>query len=250
MASDTSSALPVADDATDDAIVAPVRPARPALSPSDLTQTDRLWLFWERNKRTLAIALGALVLLAVGAALFAWWRAGQSDEAQERLAESVALYETGQFEQALKTEGTRIGLKDIADRYGSTDAGNLARYYAASAYYETKNYAEAGRYFDAFDGDGTLLGPAAEAGRAAVLENQNKPAEAAAAYVRAADAAKSELFTPMYLLSAARAHLAAGQPAEARTVLDRIQADHAQSPEAQELEFYYGMADAKAPAAN
>ena len=32
--------------------------------------------------------------------------------------------------------------------------------------------------------------------------------------------------------------------------LDRIRDDHAQSPEAQELEFYYGQVDAKAPATN
>ena len=40
--------------------------------------------------------------------------------------------------------------------------------------------------------------------------------EAAATYVPAADAAKSELFTPMYLLSAARTYLAANQPAVVR----------------------------------
>ena len=242
MATDIPSDLPVAD-------VAPVRPTRPAspVSP-DLSQSDRLWLFWEQNKRTLAIALGVLVLVAVGAALFAWWRGGQATEAQERLAESVALFESGQYEQALKSEGTRVGLTDIVARYGRTDAGNLARYYAAQALYETKKYDEAARYFADFDGDGTVLGPAAEAGRAAVLENQNKPAEAADAYVRAAEAAQSELFTPMYLLSAARAYLAADRPSDARTVLDRIQADYPEAPEAQDLEFYYGQADAKAPA--
>ena len=97
-------------------------------------------------------------------------------------------------------------------------------------------------------GDGTLLGPSADAGLAAILENQNKPADAAAAYVAAADAADSPLFTPMHLLSAARAYLAAKRPDDARRVLERIEADYAESPEAQDVAFMLGQADALAPA--
>ncbi len=247
MATDPISTAPVlADDAT-----APraARRAPGTLRPEQLSQTDRLWMFWEGNKRLVLTLAVALVVVVLGVVAFLGWRASRNDEATDKLADSVALFETGQFEQALRTDGARMGLKDIADNYGGTKAGNLAHYYAASSLYELKRYDEAKTYFDAFDGDGTLLGPAADAGLAAILENQNKPAEAAAAYVEAADAADSPLFTPMHLLSAARAYIAAKRPDDARRVLDRIEADYATSPEAQEIAFMLGQADALTPAA-
>lgn len=255
MATDPIPASP--DEATDDDALTPVAPAAftsgarraPGPRPEQMSQTDRLWMLWETKRRTILTVVGALLLAALAVALFAWWRAGQNAEATDKLADSVALFEAGQFEQALRTDGTRTGLKDLADNYGSTKAGNLARYYTAASLYELKRYDEAKTYFEAFDGSGTVLGPAADVALAAILENQNKPAEAAAAYVEAADAAKSPLFTPMYLLSAARAYLAANDAAGARRVLERIKSDYADAPEAQEVEFLLGQADAKAPAA-
>ena len=257
MATDPIPASP--DEATDDDALAPVVPAAvppgapaarraPGPRPEQMSQTDRLWMLWETQRRTILTVVGALVLAALAVALFAWWRAGQNTEVTDRLAASVALFESGQFEQALRTDGARTGLKDLADSYGGTKAGNLARYYTATSLYELKRYDEAKTYFEAFDGGGTVLGPAADAALASILENQNKPAEAAAAYVEAADAAASPLFTPMHLLSAARAYLAAKRPDDARRVLERIEADYAESPEAQDVAFMLGQADALAPA--
>ena len=236
MATDPISTAPVL---ADDAVSAPAAPRRaPGPRPEQLSQTDRLWMFWEANKRLVLTLAAALVVAVLGVVAFLAWRASKNDEATDKLADSVALFETGQFEQALRSDGARAGLKDIADTYGGTKAGNLAQYYAASALYELKRYDEAATYFKAFDGDGTLLGPSADAGLAAILENQNKPA----------DAADSPLFTPMHLLSAARAYLAAKRPDDARRVLERIEADYAESPEAQDVAFMLGQADALAPA--
>ena len=246
-------ANPIKDESiTDEEILAePVvrAPRRPLGAPEErLSATDRVYIFWEDHRKVILGVLGALVALALIGVALSIWRSRKNDEANERLAATIPLFEQGKYAQALRDSTGRSGLMTIADSYGGTKAGNLANFYAASALYETKRYDDALRYFRDFDGEGTFLGASALAAEASILENKGQPAEAAAKYVDAADDAASELFAPGYLLSAARTYLAAGQPDKARTALDRIKEDFAETPEAQELEFLYGQIDAKTTA--
>jgi tetratricopeptide (TPR) repeat protein len=224
-----------------------VRAPRRTLGPREeqLSTPDRLWIFWEENRKiVLAVAGGLLALVVLGVAL-TMWRNSRNEKASELLAQTVPLFEQGQYAQALRDSTGRVGLTTIADEYGGTKAGNLARFYAAQALYETKRYDDALRYFRDFDGEGTFLGPNALAAEAAILENKGQHAEAARAYVKAADASDSDLFAPGYLLNAARAYLAAGDAAAAKAALDRIKEDYELAPENQQLDFYYGQVDAR-----
>ena len=236
---------PINDDPITEAPA--VRPVRrtPGGRDEQLSTTDRLWIFWEENRKIILGVIGGLVALALIGAAVVLWRSSRNDKAQELLAATVPLFEQGRYAQALRDSTGRVGLTTIADEYSGTKAGNLARFYAAQALYETKRYDDALRYFRDFDSEGTFLGPNALAAEAAILENKGQHAEAARLYVEAADESSSDLFSPGYLLSAARAYLAAGDAERARTVLDRIRDDYETAPEQQQLDFYYGQVDAK-----
>ncbi len=229
---------------------APVRAARRPLAPAaeTLSPSDKLWLFWENNRTAILGALGLLVALALVAGGLTMWRAGQNDKASERLAATLPLFEQGKYAAALRDSTGRTGLTSIADEFGGTKAGNLAKFYAAQALFETKRYDDALRYFDSFDGEDTFLDANALAAQAAILENKGQAADAAAKYADAADASESPLFAPGYLLAAARAYLAAGNADQAKAALDKLKEDYADTPEAQETDFLYGQIDGKSTA--
>src|SRR5690606_17436511 len=95
---------------------------------------------------------------------------------------------------------------EIADEYGSTDAGNLARFYAADALFRLGEYDRALEYFRKYDEDDGLIGASAIAGEAAIRENKGEYEAAGDLYRRAALHYENELRSPEYLLQAARAY--------------------------------------------
>lgn len=62
------------------------------------------------------------------------------------------------FEHALKGEGKTLGFAQIADKYGSTDAGNIAKYQAGLCSYQLGKTKEAIKYLEDFKtkGDDTV----------------------------------------------------------------------------------------------
>ena len=66
------------------------------------------------------------------------------------------------FNLALNGGEGKYGFLDIADEYSSTDAGNLANYYAGMAYLNTGKYKEAISSLEDFSSDDLILAPLAK----------------------------------------------------------------------------------------
>lgn len=197
----------------------------------------------DRYRNLVYGAVAAVIVVVLGFVAYSFYQAGQQTEAVDRMSAAVAAYEAGSYQTALDGTGNSLGLLDIIDSYGSTDAGNLARFYAADSYFRLGNYQEALPLFRAFDKDATILGASAVAGEAAILESTGEPARAADLYARAATMYPSNATSPAYFLSAGRAYEAAGKPADARRVYQRIQNEYPQSPEARDIAFYLARVD-------
>ena len=82
------------------------------------------------------------------------------------------------FNLSLNGGAGKYGFLDIIDNYGSTSAGNMARYYAGMAYINTNNYQDAIEHLDKFKSDDEMLGPLAKGaiGDAFVQLGQNEEA--------------------------------------------------------------------------
>ena len=65
------------------------------------------------------------------------------------------------FNLALNGGQGKYGFLDIIDKYGSTKAGNLSKYYAGMSYLNINNYKEAINYLDDFSSDDAIIGPLA-----------------------------------------------------------------------------------------
>lgn len=202
---------------------------------------ERTVYFVEDNRKLLLGIVGGILLLIVLVVGFMWFRGNQAEKAAAAMAEPVRLYEVGQYEAALQDEGDRLGLATLADRYGSTQPGNLAHYYAADALFRLGRYDEAMEHFEAYDGDDTFVEAGALAGQAAIYEVREDYARAADFFRRAAQAYPNQAIAPGYYLSAIRNYARAGNADEAQETFEALQRDYADVVEVQEAEFYLGM---------
>ncbi len=203
--------------------------------------------FFEQH-RTAVIA--TLVGLAVLIAAIVGWRAyqaNQSEKAQQLLGAVLNEYQAGNWQAALDgTEGAP-GLLEIANTYGSTPTGQQATFLAADALFQLGKTDEALAMFKEYDGEG-LFRASALAGQAAITEAKGDNAAAADLYDQAAAADPTPASAPGYLLSAARAHAAAGHADPAEASLQTILDDYADTPEAQTAQIEIGRTAAAAAA--
>ena len=203
--------------------------------------------FYDEHRTAIVAGVVGLVVLGLAVIGFQAWRASQSEEAQRLLGGILVEYERGNYQVALDGTDTAPGLLEIADQYGSTATGEQATFFAADALFQLGRLDEARAYFEEYDGGG-LLEASALAGQAAIYEVQGDAARAAGLYEQAAGVYDSPASGPAYLLDAGRAYLAAGDPAAAEGVLQRVIDEYGDTPEAELAEAELGRAEAAASA--
>ncbi|MDX1532436.1 MAG: hypothetical protein R3362_12970, partial [Rhodothermales bacterium] len=140
----------------------------------------------DKNRQVVYLAAGALLVLLLGIVGYALLQNRNAANAQVLLGQALPLYEQGEYRAALDGSGDAPGLLEIADEYGGTKAGNLARFYAADALYRLGEHEEALRWFEAFDVDDNIVGASALAGQAAIHEDREAYDRAGDLYRRAA----------------------------------------------------------------
>lgn len=200
----------------------------------------------EKYRGALIAAGVGIIAIFLGVLGWTYYQAGQSDRADEALGAALPLFESGSYQEALDGTPETPGLLEVADEYGSSEAGNLAQFYAASALFQLGRYEEAGEYFEAYDGGEDVFGAAAIAGQAAVAEQAGDHAEAGRLYERAARRYESEATAPGHFMEAARNYEAAGKYDAAREVYEAITEDYPASTQAGEIEVYTARLDALA----
>jgi predicted negative regulator of RcsB-dependent stress response len=148
------------------------------------------------------------------------------------------------FNLALNGADGKYGFLKIADEYSSTDAGNLAHYYAGVSLLHTGKYDEAISHLEKFKAKDEILSALAlgAAGDAYAQKNQLK--EAADRYVKAA-ANANDFTAPRFLLKAGQVELAQGNKAEALKHFTEIKEKYAGTPESTQIDALIGLSTAQ-----
>jgi predicted negative regulator of RcsB-dependent stress response len=186
--------------------MAEVKTARPQTTQNDAV-IDRARNFWDRSGKTVAIVLGAIVL-AVGAYLaYKNFVVGPKEKrANDAIFRAQEYFGQDSLDKALKGDGQYPGFEKIISDYGSTKAGELARFYAGSIYLKKGDINKAVSYLKDFSTDAPqvqaraykLLGDAyAEQGKGKEAIEQYK--KAASTFVEDDMAASEALFMAGYL---------------------------------------------------
>lgn len=210
-----------------------------------VTLYAKAWMFYEEN-RTLAYGvLAGVLLLIAGITGYIFYQNQQQAVAEQELAQIVQAYEQGNYRAALDGTGNALGLLDIVDGYGGTQAGNLATYYAADALYRLGEYDQALEYFQRFDPTEDLIGASALAAQAAIYQNRGEYEQAAEQYEAAAEQFANSLTTPQYLMRAGRAYEEAGDFAAAIETYQRVADEYPDAEPAQDVSRYIARAEAR-----
>ncbi|WP_029034783.1 tetratricopeptide repeat protein [Salinimicrobium terrae] len=154
-------------------------------------------------------------------------------------AQSDSLYNL-----ALTGGQGKYGFEDIIENYGSTNAGNLALYYAGMAYLNTNQYQQAIEALDDFESGDQILAPLAKGGIGDAFLQLDQPEEALGYYEEAAKMRDNNFTTPRFLMKAAVTAIKLGDGATAEKYLTRIQKEYPDSVEANRVAVYLGQAEA------
>lgn len=210
-----------------------------------ITFYARAWEFFDKNRKVVYGALAGVAVLVLIVIGYVFYLKQQQNRAVELLGGVVQLYEEGRLRDALDGAQGNPGLLEIADRYGRTDAGNLARFYAADALFRLGEYDEALEHFRSYSKDRNLIGASAIAGEAAVYETRGDFKRAGDLYRRAALHFENELRSPEYLLQATRAYEQAEAYDQAEAAIDLVKERFPESAVADAADFHKARLAAK-----
>ncbi|SDK75184.1 Tetratricopeptide repeat-containing protein [Catalinimonas alkaloidigena] len=206
-------------------------------------QLDRTEDFFRKNR---AIVLGVALVVGLAIAGIAFWRYAQRQnevEAQQYMFPAVYYYEADSLNKALNGDDINYGLLYIADEYGSTDAGNLAKFYIGSIYLKQGQYQQAIDALQDFQSDDLLLPARADALIGDAYMELENYAQAISAYKEAANYKPNDQFTPRYLMKLALAYEKNNQMGEAATTYARIINEYPQAAEVTEAKKYKELAE-------
>ncbi|MFT4684794.1 MAG: tetratricopeptide (TPR) repeat protein, partial [Flavobacteriales bacterium] len=157
-------------------------------------------------------------------------------------ANSAAVAKDSLYSLGLEGGDGKYGFLDIADQYGSTDAGNLANYYAGITYLNMKKYPEAIEYLGKFSSDDEVLGAVAKGAIGDAFADLNQQEDALEYYEKAANLRNNSFSTPLFLFKAANTALDLGKSDKALKMFEEIKKSYPKSEEAKNIDIYINKA--------
>lgn len=195
--------------------------------------------FIENNQKMLINAV-IVILVVIGAILGynKFIRQPKIEEASNQIFGAQNYFEKDSFNLALNGDGNISGFLEIADNYGSTPSGNLAKYYSGLCYLYLSDYNNAIKYLEKFSTDDMLLANMALANIGDAYMQLKDYQKAAGYYSKAASSKLNDFSTPIFLMKNALAYEKANDYSAALKIYERIENEFPNSPEARNIEKY------------
>jgi tetratricopeptide (TPR) repeat protein len=198
----------------------------------------------ERNPKTI-IGVSVVIALIVGGYFgFQYYKDNQEAEAQREMFQAVYYFEADSLDLALKGDGNSLGLINIIEDYGMTQAAKLANYYAGVAYLKQGKFDVARLYLEDFSSNDLLVQARAYSLIGDTYMEEEKYEDAAKYYEKAADYKPNKYFTPTYLMKAALAFEKSNQADKAKDAYDKIITEYWDSQEVQNARKYKAKLEA------
>ena len=196
--------------------------------------------FINKNKKMITAAVVAVVVLvAAGMAVSTWVIKPREQKAAEALFAGERYFQNGDYETALNGDQYEYaGFESVADDFGSTKAGKLAKAYAGLSLAKLGRYEEAVPMLEAFKGGDAMVGPSVLAALGNCYVQLGNEAKAAAVLVKAARKADNNLLSPAYLVQAGQIYEKLGKKNEALKVYKEVQEKYYGSMQAMDIDKY------------
>lgn len=200
--------------------------------------------FISQNRKSLSIIFGALVLAVGGYLIYQKvYVANKEKEAQTLLFHSEQYLKSDSLKLAINGDGNNPGLEEIADQYGMSPSGNLAKYYLGMAYMKLKDYDRAIETLRSYDAKDKVTGSVVYGAIGDAYMEKNSTDDAISFYEKATDEKPNNFTTPIMLFKLAIAYEVKGNFSNAIDTYKKIKKDYPTSNEATQVDKYISRAE-------
>ncbi|MEI6346733.1 MAG: tetratricopeptide repeat protein [Bacteroidota bacterium] len=210
---------------------------------SALNRTEQ---FFEDNYKMILSIVGGIALIVI--LFFAYVRfvkEPKNREAQAAMFMAQRYFEADSLNKALNGDGVNMGFLAISEDFSSTDAGNLANYYAGVIYMQKGQFDNAIEKLEKFDSDDQIVSSMALGLLGDANLEKNDMNKALDYYMKAANEKKNSFTTPMFLMRAGLTCELLNKWDEALKQYQIIKNEYSRSGEGQEIDKYISRANAK-----
>ena len=196
--------------------------------------------FFQKNLKKIVICCGIVVALVIAGILCHMWMKQRAEKAAEALFPCEQYFQQGNYEKALNGDGQECaGFLAVADQYGCTKSGNLAKLYAGLSYAQLGKFEDAQKYLDDFSSKGDeMVSPAALGALGNVKAELGQNEEAAETLLKAAKKADNNVLSPLYLIQAGEIYESLGQKDKALELYEQVKDNYRGSMLAGEIDKY------------
>ena len=197
------------------------------------------------NKKSLSIIGGAAV--AIVAAYIGYQQfivKPQDENAQKEMYVAERYFGQDSLNLAIKGDGSFPGFEEIVNNYGSSNSGNLAKYYLGMSYLKKGEYEKAIESLSSYDAEDDVTGALALGGIAAAHLELNQVDDALKYYKKAADWDENNFTRPLFLMKTATVYEIHKNYKDALSIYQQIKKDFPTSTEARDIDKYIGRAEA------
>jgi TolA-binding protein len=210
--------------------MSPRRITKKEMKEDKLVTTAFKFSEWiQKHLNQVLMVAGGVVVVAI-VVFFVFSTMGRkSQKAADLLGKAAMEFQAGNVGQAI------TDLHTVVDRYGGTKSAGSATFYLATAYFYTKDYANAQVMFQRFlekYGEDPLSLASAQAGIAECHMENGEFQAAGDNFVKAVSLKPEGLLASHYLLSAGQAYLKANQREKAKEIFKRLIDEYPDSKEA------------------
>lgn len=165
----------------------------------------------KNQKIVSGVAVAVIVIIVAVVGYFQYYLPSQNEEAQENFFQAQLYFQQDSFQQALNGDGMYPGAVSIADEYGRTATGNLARYIAGVSYLYLNDFDNAIEYLKDYKEKDDLIGAMSHMalGDAYMEKGRSDNAmyeKGLEQYKKAAEMTENEFVAPKILFKLARAY--------------------------------------------
>jgi len=198
--------------------------------------------FWQKNGKNLSYALSGIILVVAGYFIYLnYFKAPEEQKASESIWVAQIYFKEDSFHLALNGDGMNPGFLRVISKYGGTQSGNLAKFYAGASYLQLGDFNNAVKYLKDFSTDQPLLKVQATGLLGDAYAELGKKEEAVDYYKKAGTIyEKDNLNSPLYMFRGAMLYQSMGKNQEAIELLNQLKDKYPQSQQAGEADKYLG----------
>lgn len=203
-------------------------------------------IFLDRNKKLVSYVSGGIIVVILAILGYKYFiLAPQEEEARKALFKNQRLFESDSFNLALRGSGADPGMQELADDYGSTQAGNLAKYYTGMSLMHQGKYEEAIDYLKGFHSNSEIIEPLALGAIGDAYSQLKQYENASSYYGKAAKASDNKFTTPRFLFKEGMVAEKLGNFQEALDAYKTIKEKYSSSQQGMDIDKYIARAQAE-----